>query len=738
MKNGMKKGFLGLVVGVLGMVAQAAPWMGYLTVYDPVVWPGGSLGNYETVKYYIDESQTNTIPVDVYVEVWPDGNPSSTIQVETFSNLNRRDFAKVYESPNDAGGSNSYYQTYSMTYVGASPARPQHYLYKATINVSKCGAYRLTTRFRVNGGAWQWHNDFQFGGANQRDLAVVVSPKKVQALSIYEVNPLVVEATSGGTFNQRSTFDDFTNHDTDGYDPFNLNYVKNTLGFNTMWIMPIFPVTQYRWDPSVWNWTSNYSPGSPYSARDYWSVNETLSQSNNQAAAKNEFAYMVSQAESLGLNVFIDMALNHAGRDVKYGQGAVDLGLCQTWEKDYWIRESRSAWCTRWSDPANCNNHYREHAPNGYEAALYAPADRLGEHQWWDANVDFFFGDYSSLGPKPGSCYDSKGGALDERDLFYTDLDPAGGYDYEVENVIKYFGYLLQYWLNATSNQLDGIRADFAQGLPPQAWEYIINKTRQSKWDFVFLAEVLDPTEVIYRANRHFDVMTTVDHWLYRKDDVTMSQLYGSQENESWIYGYNATMMHNGTSHDEDGNGNKWLMVARHAVSAAAYGVPMAFMGQPLGVPHKINFQTAWSEMSGYWNNADANVAAQYKKINEARDQNAALRSTKRYYLGKKSDGQFRQDIFSIARWEGSGSSANIVLAFVNLRDWNVGSDTFGIPSAVPVDSSKTYQCYNLAGNPSQPLWGSGRTGADILNNGVYVGFNYGNEVQYLKLVATN
>jgi len=157
----------------------------------------------------------------------------------------------------------------------------------------------------------------------------------------------------------------------------------------------------------------------------------------------------------------------------------------------------------------------------------------------------------------------------------------------------------------------------------------------------VFLAEVLDPTEVIYRANRQFDVMTTVDHYLYRK-------------------------------------------------------------------------------------------------INVAREENPALQETKRYYLSKKSNGQFNQDIFSIARWTGSGSSANIVLAFVNLRDWVVGSDSFAIPSAVSIDSSKTYQCYNLTGNPNQALWGSGRTGADILANGVWVGFNYANEIQYLKLVALN
>lgn len=738
MSSKLKKMLVIAFAAMLANVIMAAPWMGYLMVYDPVVWPNGSLGNYETVKYFIDENASDSIPMDVYVEIWPDGNSAGSIEVQTFSNVNRRDFAKVFESPANAGQANSYWMTYPMTYVGPSPSRPQHYLYKTTINVNKTGAYRLTTRFRINGGSWQWLNTFGFSGQNQRDLAIVVSPKKVNNISLYEVNPLVVEATTGGSFNERSTFEDFTDHDNDGYNPFSIDYVKNTLGFNTMWIMPVFPVTEWRWNPVYWNWTSDYSPGSPYATRDYWSVSERLSANNNQGQAMSEFVYMVNKAEQSGLNVFIDVALNHAGRDVRYGQGAVDLGMCYPWEKDYWIRESRPAWATKWSNPNTCETHYREHAGNSYEAALYSPADRLGEHQWWDANVDFFFGSYSSLGPKPGYCYDYLGSATDERDLFYTDLDPAGGYDYEVENVFNYFAYLLPYWLNKTSNQLDGIRADFAQGLPPQAWEYIINKTRAQKWDFIFLAEVLDPTEILYRVNRHFDIITSVDHWLYRNDSVTMSQLYGSQEGEASVYGYNAPLMHNGTSHDEDGNGNKWLMAARYAVSASAYGVPMVFMGQPLGVANKINFQTAWSDMSSYWNTADSAVAAMYKKINTAREQNPALRSTKRYYLGKKSNGQFRDDIFSLARWEGSGSGVNIVLAFVNLRNWVIGSDTFAIPSAVPLDSSRTYQCYNLAGDPNQPLWGSGISGADLLNNGIWVGFNYANEIQYLKLVAIN
>jgi hypothetical protein len=106
-----------------------------------------------------------------------------------------------------------------MTQVGQSG---NNFMYRADLTLAKTGAYRLTTRYRINGGAWQWHNDFDFAGVKQRDCAVVVSPRKVLSLSMYEVNPLVVEAKPGGGFDQRSTFEDFTDHDQDGFDPFNV------------------------------------------------------------------------------------------------------------------------------------------------------------------------------------------------------------------------------------------------------------------------------------------------------------------------------------------------------------------------------------------------------------------------------------------------------------------------------------------------------------------------------------
>ncbi|MBL8529126.1 MAG: hypothetical protein JNL68_15675, partial [Burkholderiales bacterium] len=100
-------------------VARAAPWMGYLNVYDPN-WNQGHAGNYGTVKYFLDESAGETVPIVVDVQVYADGKPPHDLEVQVFSNVNRRDFAKVFEAAGDAGQPTSYYLTYPMNLVASA------------------------------------------------------------------------------------------------------------------------------------------------------------------------------------------------------------------------------------------------------------------------------------------------------------------------------------------------------------------------------------------------------------------------------------------------------------------------------------------------------------------------------------------------------------------------------------------------------------------------------------------
>ena len=96
----------------------------------------------------------------------------------------------------------------------------------------------------------------------------------------------------------------------------------------------------------------------------------------------------------------------------------------------------------------------------------------------------------------------------------------------ETIGVWQYFGEVLPYWIiqsghrgfnsspsegadrdSLDSQGIDGLRKDFGQGLPPQCMEYIINRTHELKWNFVFMTESLDGEEVTYRSSRHFAVL---------------------------------------------------------------------------------------------------------------------------------------------------------------------------------------------------------------------------------------
>ena len=86
------------LVWMASAAVWAAPWVGYLEIRDSQVWTDGRSGNYGTVKYYLDEAASETVPIQVLVQVYGDGHPASDLEVQVFSNVNRRDQAKVWAS----------------------------------------------------------------------------------------------------------------------------------------------------------------------------------------------------------------------------------------------------------------------------------------------------------------------------------------------------------------------------------------------------------------------------------------------------------------------------------------------------------------------------------------------------------------------------------------------------------------------------------------------------------------
>ncbi|MCI5120382.1 MAG: hypothetical protein D3908_04150, partial [Candidatus Electrothrix sp. AUS4] len=175
---------------LLAPLCFADVWMGNLRLYDSEVWPEGRAGNYGTVKYFLDEDKGEQVNLKVSVEIYSEGAPPAKVEVEAYTNLNRRDFTKIFEPIAQANQADSYWITKPMQ---LAEENGNNSVYRTEFAVNKTGVYRLTTRFRINHGPWQWSRQFD----GQRDAAIVVSPRKVLGLTLYEVNPLVVEAFPG-------------------------------------------------------------------------------------------------------------------------------------------------------------------------------------------------------------------------------------------------------------------------------------------------------------------------------------------------------------------------------------------------------------------------------------------------------------------------------------------------------------------------------------------------------------
>jgi|688.fasta_scaffold07048_4 glycosidase len=768
-------------------------------------------GNYGLRRFYLDEVAGDASELTVKFKPNAAGAVSD---VEVFTNLNRRDNAVLEENPSTVtSSSNTYFRAYAMSAPGAAG------YYTTTIPVNLCGAYRLQVRYKVagvNSGNYIYYTD----NALRRDCAIVVSPKKALTLNMYEVNPLIVEAkdtTKAG----RSTFLDLVNDpalpgESDGYDerPDALNKDHfAALGVNMLWLQPIHPigVEGRDIDPST---GSAFDPGSPYAVRDYWSVMPMLGRSDTAANAMSEFQTFVERLDSWGVGVMMDGTFNHSSPDAIIGQGAVDLGI--TADGTQQIRAFNPGWYAKEGSPATP-------AANAAEIAI-AP-DRNDFGNWTDVR-EFYFGDYDALVKEKGTQNPDKSYPDNAYKLaFLLERDEFAGHTATTRQVWDYFAHYPIYWLEKSGhtsstpkNQshigIDGLRCDFAQGLPSQFWEYAINKTRARKWDFIFMAESLDGARTVgnssrhgvgYRSARHFDVLNENIVFYWR------DTFYGYPANggagtvkspktyDTWkAYDDrrnafdNVTLLNNLTSHDEVFPHNDvWSIAYGYAQVGALDGIPMLMYGQEAGAQnsktaygaseanfgpidpvntfakYEANFGKnipnfkVYNNMASIWSNRTADewkLQAFYGRVNKARLAAPALQSQNVYFLSKKQvGGGYDDGIFAVGKVQnlgqtGGGNGNSVVFAFVNNnpRANATASATFDLNAKVPgtdlnyfgIDRGRNYNVKDLlADNASAYVWTTNRTGADLIDNGLYVGLpnttaatgSY--QAQYLQLV---
>jgi hypothetical protein len=731
------------------------------TLGAPILSVNGINADYTTEHLFVDEVAGDSIPVTVLFSP----NAPNVVEADVFSNLNRRNRATM-DANGDAvedgilppdgntiatGDDNNYYKAYAM-----SPTTNAGQ-YSLTIYATNCGSYRLTARYRVLGNTnWFWYSS-----NGQRDHCIVVTPTKARNVVMYELNAMNVDAQGTGQ-NDRSTFTDlYGGPGSRPYDPVtnrvNLAYFQN-LGINWLWFQPIHPIgiQNRQTDP---NTGLPYSVGSPYSVKNFFQVNPLLSKANTRAAALQEFTNFIAAADAAGVNVMLDEPFNHSAWDAEldasgvyyFNTNAQPTDLIANFEARFYSRA----------------NEYDQRASNAGNVAQ-AP-DRFDFGKWPDV-ADIYFGRYAALVPNSSQS----GNYTSEADWFDYSIGDEnstgsgnGHFDRTTQNVWRYFSDCILYWLdqtgcpagtpaNQTYHGIDGLRADFGQGLPPQCWEYIINKVRSRKWDFVFMSESLDGGAVTYRSNRHFDILN--ENLLFALQSATTASDYRNAfESRRSSYGQGLVLLNN-TSHDEQSYSDPFQALIRYMVCGTIDGAPMTFYGEELGISTTFGFNLyqenfgkliphfmVYNSLQPLFSPANRNYGLDqlwpvYSAINQARNFSPALRNSNRYFLNQTGSGNPQPNIFSIAKYAQAGASPSfedVVFAFVNLDrnnpqqgnfnvnvTWN-GSNLFGIKPG------RTYNVKNIAAytaiDPNRRnywLIPGGISGDDLLNNGLFVALN--------------
>src|SRR5947199_3999490 len=316
------------------------------------------------------------------------------------------------------------------------------------------------------------------------------------------------------------------------------------LGVNWLWFQPIHPkgIDGRQTDPDT---GQPYEVGSPYAVKNFFEVMPLMSKGNTRDSALMEFTNFVVAADSAGVSVMLGAPFNHTAYDCELAASGVFYFNTNALATDE-IRNKEARFYS-------LSNDYCQRASSAGNVAV---ASDLGDFCKFADTHDVFFGRYSALVCQNPS---DNGNYLNESDTFdYT--TNTGNFDIITQNVWKYFADYILYWLDKTGcptrtsasqtfKGIDGLRADFGQGLPPQCWEYIINKARSRKWDFVFMTESLDGGAVTYRSNRHFDILN--ENIVFAlKSAANVSDYRAIFEGRRSSYG-NALVLLNNMSHDE-------------------------------------------------------------------------------------------------------------------------------------------------------------------------------------------
>jgi glycosidase len=585
------------------------------------------------------------------------------------------------------------------------------------------------------------------------------------------------------------TIDDMLADTADYRKGITLRYVKERVGANTVWLMPLFP------NNDQWNIPDGCDNlGSPYAVRDYMHVsgmisNTCIAQGRDEHDAtpcfgNRDFDRLIQAAHQRGLKVMLDVALNHFGHNyqmydyVDYkpvrdrAHGGEDLDrlwdygatheqflekpqLLDTPEKLAELAASNAYHkATLASLKQKCPDLSGQALVTSYNAWREAFDHERAEFPC-DPNKAFLeFQDPGFyLGGTPGTPSKRIGDNFsnDWRDVKFLFHQETRSHYWQFVRQREYMFRIMNYWV---SRGVDGFRldhtTDFYSGMGSNEWKYLTNKVgfyaeKRGQARPVYLAEEFgDQMEM----NKVVDIMTEgyVGDMNGRNGRIKdTSHVERVLENFNRFEGRVFTMTALET-HDEhrllDGTGfDIWTGAGFWGIGASTRSTPMMLMGQEFGEPWGLGFKKSDFIRgrflgTGNYNPSGDALAGYYKSMIEARlrNENRALIQPNHYYLRSKHTGQADQRIFAQAKWS---DDANVVFVFHNLWPTNV-EQAFFIPpdlaGKLHIDDGRQYKLVDVLSGQQA---GNCRSGADLKWE-LYVKMDAGTRSQWLRLETCN
>lgn len=216
--------------------------------------------------------------------------------------------------------------------------------------------------------------------------------------------------------------------------------------------------------------------GSPYAIKDYYDVNPDLA--NNVPDRMKEFEKLVFRTHSAGMKVIIDFVPNHLARgyksDMKPSTEIVDFGVTDITnmafspENDFYYIPGQQLRLPDDIMEKGMMNEYRKNPLSYFELPARATGNDCfsaspGSGDWYET-VKLNYGvDY---------CRDGK--------LHIKEIPPLW---YKMRSVILYWA----------AKNIDGFRADMAEMVPVEFWEWLIHSVKKEFPDLIFIAEIYKP-----------------------------------------------------------------------------------------------------------------------------------------------------------------------------------------------------------------------------------------------------